>query len=197
MSEEEWRDIAGFEGLYQAGNRGRVRSLDRTVIRSNGRPHTVSGRVMRAYRRDGGHLQLMLNRVGQPVKTIRVHQAVMWAFHGPTPYGLEICHNNGIPDDNRLENLRFDTPSENQRDKTRHGKHNHGNKTHCHRGHEFTPDNTYLIPSGGRSCKTCRRERVPSDAERERRRHQDRERKRAQRLMRRQGGPNGLDINAA
>jgi hypothetical protein len=30
-------------------------------------------------------------------------------------------------------------------------------KTHCVRGHEFTPENTYLRPSGGRNCRTCQR----------------------------------------
>lgn len=31
-------------------------------------------------------------------------------------------------------------------------------KTHCIRGHEFTPENIYAVP-GGRACRTCRRER--------------------------------------
>ncbi len=29
-------------------------------------------------------------------------------------------------------------------------------KTHCKMGHEFTPENTYTYPSGGRACKICR-----------------------------------------
>jgi hypothetical protein len=32
------------------------------------------------------------------------------------------------------------------------------NKTHCLRGHEFTPDNTYISKAGKRSCRTCGRE---------------------------------------
>lgn len=31
-------------------------------------------------------------------------------------------------------------------------------KTHCSNGHEFTKDNTYRQPKGGRGCRTCRRE---------------------------------------
>jgi hypothetical protein len=30
--------------------------------------------------------------------------------------------------------------------------------THCIHGHEFTPENTYVSPKGGRNCHTCRRE---------------------------------------
>lgn len=33
------------------------------------------------------------------------------------------------------------------------------NKTHCLRGHEFTPENTSMSLSGSRSCRTCRRDR--------------------------------------
>ena len=42
------------------------------------------------------------------------------AFVGPAN-GLDCCHGNGITDDNRLENLRWDTKSENSRDTSRHG----------------------------------------------------------------------------
>lgn len=31
-------------------------------------------------------------------------------------------------------------------------------QTHCLRGHEFTPENTYLPPGGGRACRQCHRE---------------------------------------
>ena len=35
---EIWKDIEGYEGLYQVSNEGRVKSIERTVIRGNGRP---------------------------------------------------------------------------------------------------------------------------------------------------------------
>lgn len=37
-------------------------------------------------------------------------------------------------------------------------------KTHCHKGHEFTPDNTYLSPSGDRQCRECTRARKRAKA---------------------------------
>ena len=39
-------------------------------------------------------------------KMEKVHRLVLEAFVGPNPPGLECCHNNGDPSDNRVENLR-------------------------------------------------------------------------------------------
>ena len=41
MDKEIWRDIAGFEGLYQVSNMGRVKSLERIVIDKLGRKHPI------------------------------------------------------------------------------------------------------------------------------------------------------------
>ena len=54
----------------------------------------------------------------------RVHRLVLETFVGPCPDGMETCHNNGIHTDNRLENLRWDTHSNNQKDSVKHGTHN-------------------------------------------------------------------------
>lgn len=51
-----------------------------------------------------------------------VHSLVMLAFVGPLPDGWEVCHRNGVATDNRLVNLRYDTPRGNYADKVRHGK---------------------------------------------------------------------------
>lgn len=51
----------------------------------------------------------------------RVHRLVLEAFVGPCPPGMECCHNNGNPADNRLENLRWDTRSANCLDAVQHG----------------------------------------------------------------------------
>ncbi len=52
-----------------------------------------------------------------------VHRLVLETFVGPCPEGMEACHNNGIRTDNRLENLRWDTHSEDSKDAIWHGTH--------------------------------------------------------------------------
>jgi len=39
--------------------------------------------------------------------------------------------------------------------------HPQARKTHCKRGHRFSPDNTYYTPDGRRRCRTCLREAQP------------------------------------
>jgi len=51
----------------------------------------------------------------------KVHRLILETYIGPCPEGMEACHNNGIRSDNRLENLRWDTKSNNQRDSVVHG----------------------------------------------------------------------------
>lgn len=53
--------------------------------------------------------------------TMRLHQIVLQTFIGKCPIGMQACHNNGVRDDNRLENLRWDTPKNNNADKRLHG----------------------------------------------------------------------------
>lgn len=116
MGSEVWKDIPGYEGAYQVSSLGRVRSLDRVVkckCRYTGEPfdRTVRGRVLRPAKYcKAGHLAVSLGRgsTGKPV-----HELVMLAFVGKPPVGKEVCHQNGDPTDNRLENLRYDTRREN------------------------------------------------------------------------------------
>lgn len=61
--------------------------------------------------------------------TCAVHKLVLTAFRGPRPKGLVACHNNGIRDDNRLGNLRWDTPASNYRDRDIHGNTARGEKS--------------------------------------------------------------------
>lgn len=50
-----------------------------------------------------------------------VHVLILEAFRGPCPDGLEGCHNNGNNFDNRIQNLRWDTPASNNEDRAKHG----------------------------------------------------------------------------
>ena len=50
-----------------------------------------------------------------------VHKLILEAFVGPCPPGLECCHNDGNPHNNKLDNLRWDTKKANWNDRRKHG----------------------------------------------------------------------------
>lgn len=122
MSVELWRPVVGFEGAYEVSNRGRVRSLARSVRCSGPEKGTYlsrkPGRVLSPGRVKSGHVSVVLGRKGG---SRLVHALVLEAFRGPRPSGSDVRHLNGVPDDNRLENLAYGSRSENGRDKKWHG----------------------------------------------------------------------------
>lgn len=152
---EIWRSVVGYEGMYEVSDLGRVRGLDR--IDAAGRRR--QGMVLRpSSTSSSGHLAVNLCRDGRH-KSRRIHQLVAEAFLGPTPDGMEVCHNNGMAGDSRLANLRWGTHQENAMDAVRHGTHHLALLTACKRGHPFDEENTYRA-NGRRGCRTCRREAV-------------------------------------
>jgi hypothetical protein len=121
---EAWKPIAGYEGLYEVSDQGRVRSCDRFVlVRRKHKIHQkpLQGRFLRQTKNNHGYFTVALSRNCQP-KTYSVHGLVLTAFVGPKPEGFECCHWNGDPTDNRLENLRWDTPKANGEDRARLGR---------------------------------------------------------------------------
>ena len=122
---EVWKDIPGYEGLYQVSSRGRVRSLPRVVpvydrVRQVSYARSCPGKILRQAVCDrAGHVSVQL---GKHCRGIPVHQLVMLAFHGFPPPGTEARHLNGNPKDNRPENLKYGTHSENMIDMYRDGK---------------------------------------------------------------------------
>ena len=152
---ERWLPVPGYEGHYSVSNLGRVRSEARTVTYINGQRRIVPESIRKTHKHVNGYLQLGLTKNRKKEKRY-VHRLVLEAFVGEAPPGTQACHWNDDKEDNRLENLRWGTPSDNTLDKVRNGNHHAARKTHCKRGHEFTPENT-MSQSGrkGRKCRTC------------------------------------------
>lgn len=177
LQEETWRTIPGYPN-YEVSSSGKVRSLDHVCNR--GRTHV--GRLLTARLQPSGHVTVAVYHDGAR-RNVGIHTLVLEAFIGPRPEGMEACHWNDIPNDNRLENLRWATRSENCRDSVRNGSHHMARKTHCPKGHEYTAENTYMYPQGRRACQTCRQDY--RDRNLERRREWNREYSRRKRIERR------------
>lgn len=118
-----WKDIPGYEGRYQASTDGQIRSVDRYVrLVAHGKEtkRLAKGKVLRpAPYEKGGHLSVVL---GHKTNGSPVHRLIALTFIGPCPDGCEVCHNDGNPKNNAVENLRYDTRSENIKDVYRQGR---------------------------------------------------------------------------
>lgn len=154
---EIWLPIPGFE-QYSVSDRGRVRSEPRDHIDIRGGKRHCDGRVLSQHPNSQGYPHVNLHPRGRWRETTRykVHRLVLSAFVGPCPEGMEVLHYDDDPSNNRLENLRYGTRTENIYDAFRNG--NRKLKTHCSRGgHELTPDNVYQY-GNQRCCKTCQKD---------------------------------------
>ena len=107
---EEFRDVIGYEGIYQISNMGRVKSLARESF--TGR--RLNEKILKPYLENAGYFKVVLTKDGKK-KTRTIHQLVAEAFldHTPCGYKLIVNHKNFIRHDNRAENLEIDTQRNN------------------------------------------------------------------------------------
>lgn len=114
--EEIWKDIDGYEGLYQVSNMGRVKSLERTRnmnLPSHKKPAPVSERIL-TFGKSLGYRSVTLAKCGVN-KHFRVHKLVALAFIPNPDNKTQINHKDGDKHNNRVDNLEWVTPKENQR----------------------------------------------------------------------------------
>lgn len=135
MTQEKWLPVPGFNG-YEVSDHGRVRSF---LQRHN------QGRVLKPGQNNKGYLQVGLQS-NSGMRSRRIHTLVLEAFVGPCPPGMIALHNDDDKTNNRLENLRWGTHSENYRDSIKNGT----RLDTCKQGHELATRS-----NGLRYCPQC------------------------------------------
>ena len=115
MNNEIWKDIKGYEGMYQVSNMGNVRSADRIVHIKQAHceyDELREGRIVKGLPRRHGYLAVFLYKDGQR-RQESIHRLVAEAFCRKQDGDTDVNHKNENKTDNRASNLEWCTHKEN------------------------------------------------------------------------------------
>lgn len=117
---EIWKDIENFEGMYQVSDMGRIRSLARTKVLSNGRKLTIREKILTGHIDTKGYLQVELRKDGKRNISC-IHRLVASAFIENPERKEQVNHKDGNKRNNAVENLEWVTCEENIHHAWKHG----------------------------------------------------------------------------
>lgn len=131
---EEWRDVPGYEGRYQASSLGRILSFAKQA------PLILKPKTSR------DHYFRVILKVQGVQKTFLVHRLVLLTFSTPPSSRHQVNHINGDKSDNRLVNLEWVTPRENIKHSIEIlGNYNIAGRGEAHGGVKLTNEQVYEI----------------------------------------------------
>ena len=105
--EEIWKDIKGYEGIYQVSNMGQIRSCDRYIHVLNRKSYFVKGKILKTFH--GGNNEYRMIKLCKDNKTTAylVHSLVIRTFNNNYDTSLEVNHKDGDVTNNCLDNLEL------------------------------------------------------------------------------------------
>ena len=125
MSEEIWKDIEGYEGLYQVSSFGRIKRLKRVIEIKSKVYKTLSEKILKPTKHDTGYFVIGLSDLLNNRKRYKVHRLVAKAFV-KNPYNKpEVDHIDTNKLNNRADNLRWVTRKEQYKNPITYAKVSH------------------------------------------------------------------------
>ena len=107
MQEEIWKDIEGYEGLYQVSSEGRVKSLEQDIICKNGVKRHIKERIIECSPYLSEKYTVVTLYKGGKSTCMDVDYLVANAFIPNTENYVLIKHKNKITTDNQVDNLEW------------------------------------------------------------------------------------------
>ncbi len=132
-----------MEGIYMISNYGRIKALERTIMRSNGKCVHISTHFVRGSKDTKGYLQLDANIDGQRILKF-VHRLVAEAFVENPKHLEQVNHKDGNKTNNHAANLEWVSCLDN----IHHAWENHLNKPlqgEAHGNHKLTEEQARFI----------------------------------------------------
>lgn len=109
---EYWKPISGYEGIYMVSTFGRVKALERTIVKSDGTTQKRSEHIKTFTKNKDGYLTVGLSKNGEDKKML-VHRLVASAFLDAPSFGAEVNHKDFNRENNNVENLEWVSHVEN------------------------------------------------------------------------------------
>jgi hypothetical protein len=120
--EEIWKDVVGFENLYEVSNLGNVRSLDRYVSGKLNSKRFQKGKNMTIQKTPKGYYSIILHKNGMAYQML-VHRLVAIAFIENKSNKDQVNHLDLNKSNNNMNNLEWCTNLENMRHSYANGGH--------------------------------------------------------------------------
>lgn len=118
--EEKWKEIENFNGVYFVSNYGRIKSIDRLIVRNDGVQIQTKGRVLAPRPARNGYMFVCLSKDGKS-KNHSVHRLVATYFLSKKGNKNEVNHIDGDKENNCAKNLEWCTRKENARHAAENG----------------------------------------------------------------------------